>query len=106
MLVPVQWEEPFGIVFVESLACGTPVISTPRGALPEIVRNNQEGYLCQTVQDMIAAIGQIPAIDRKACRERVERMFSADQVTERYETLYRILSTGGKNQRLEQCSGR
>jgi glycosyltransferase involved in cell wall biosynthesis len=88
MLVPVQWEEPFGIVFVEALACGTPVISTPRGALPEIVRHGKEGFLCQTVDEMVAAVDRISTIQRQTCRERVERAFSTERVAGQYETLY------------------
>lgn len=88
MLVPVQWEEPFGIVFAESLACGTPVISCPRGSLPEIVREGREGFLAETVEDLAAAVGRLGTIDRAACRERAEKAFSAGEVVRRYEELY------------------
>jgi glycosyltransferase involved in cell wall biosynthesis len=91
MLVPVQWEEPFGIVFVEALACGTPVISCPRGALPEIVRNAREGFLCQTVEEMINAIGQLTSLKREDCRRRVEEAFARDAVVTRYESVYEQL---------------
>jgi glycosyltransferase involved in cell wall biosynthesis len=89
MLVPVQWDEPFGIVFVESLACGTPVISCPCGALPEIIREGREGFLCRTVEEMTDAVRHLDRIDRAACRERVETAFSAEVIVERYERLYR-----------------
>jgi glycosyltransferase involved in cell wall biosynthesis len=88
MLVPVQWEEPFGIVFAESLACGTPVLSCPRGALPEIVRDGREGFLAETVEELAAAAGKLNTIDRAACRERAEKAFSAGEVVRRYEELY------------------
>jgi glycosyltransferase involved in cell wall biosynthesis len=88
MLVPVQWEEPFGIVFAESLACGTPVLSCPRGALPEIVRDGREGFLAETVEELTAAVGRLGTIDRAACRERAEKAFSAGEVVRRYEELY------------------
>jgi glycosyltransferase involved in cell wall biosynthesis len=87
--VPVQWEEPFGIVFVESLACGTPVISCPRGALPEIVRGGREGYLCETVDELTRAVGLLDGIERRDCRLRVEKEFSADVVVGEYERFYR-----------------
>jgi glycosyltransferase involved in cell wall biosynthesis len=88
MLVPVQWDEPFGIVFAEALACGTPVISCPRGALPEIVRDGQEGFLAETVEGLVAAVGRLATVNRAACRERVEKEFSADEAVRRYEELY------------------
>jgi glycosyltransferase involved in cell wall biosynthesis len=88
LLVPVQWEEPFGIVFAEALACGTPVVSCPRGALPEIVRDGREGFLCSTVEEMVAAVGRLPGLSRQAARERVEAEFSAPVIVRRYESLY------------------
>jgi glycosyltransferase involved in cell wall biosynthesis len=64
MVVPIRWNEPFGIVFVESLACGTPVISCPTGALPEIVRPGIEGFLVETIEEGCEAVGKLDAIDR------------------------------------------
>jgi glycosyltransferase involved in cell wall biosynthesis len=91
MLVPVQWDEPFGIVFAEALACGTPVISCPRGALPEIIRAGREGFLCETAEEMVRAVGRIGEVDRGACRQRVVEAFSAEVIVGRYEELYTIL---------------
>jgi glycosyltransferase involved in cell wall biosynthesis len=91
LLVPIQWEEPFGIVFVEALACGTPVISCPRGALQEIVREGREGYLSETMEQLVQSIHDIPCIDRCACRQRVETSFSADVIIGQYEALYHDL---------------
>ncbi len=88
MIVPVEWEEPFGIVFAEALACGTPVIATPRGALPEIVRQGVEGFLVQSVEEACAAVLRIGGIDRAACRRRAVEQFSADVIADRYERLY------------------
>src|SRR5882757_7226486 len=89
MLVPIQWNEPFGIVFAESLACGTPVIACPTGALPEIVRSGQEGFLITTVEEGSEAVRRLGEIDRAACRDRAERHFSVDAVAGRYVELYR-----------------
>jgi glycosyltransferase involved in cell wall biosynthesis len=89
MLVPIQWNEPFGIVFAEALACGTPVISCPRGALPEIVRNGREGFLVETMEEGADAVRRLAEIDRAACRDRAERHFSANAVVGRYLELYR-----------------
>ncbi len=88
MLVPIQWDEPFGIVFVEALACGTPVIACPRGALPEIVRPGVEGFLIQSIAEAVAAIRQLPKVNRQDCRKRVEAQFSSDVIVSRYEQLY------------------
>jgi glycosyltransferase involved in cell wall biosynthesis len=91
MIVPIEWEEPFGIVFAEALACGTPVISCPRGALPEIVRQGIDGYLVNDLEEACAAIKNLPQINRNNCRQRVEKYFSASQTVEKYEHLYHKL---------------
>jgi glycosyltransferase involved in cell wall biosynthesis len=92
MIAPIEWNEPFGIVFPEALACGTPVISCPRGALPEIVRHGTDGYLVNSIDEAIAAVGQLPDIDRSNCRQRVEQLFSADVIIRQYEQLYQSIS--------------
>ena len=79
----------FGIVFAESLACGTPVIACPTGALPEIVRSGQEGFLITTAEEGSEAVRRLGEIDRAACRDRAERHFSVDAVAGRYVELYR-----------------
>jgi glycosyltransferase involved in cell wall biosynthesis len=89
MIVPIQWDEPFGIVFAEALACGTPVISCPRGALPEIVRHGLEGFHIRNVEEACRAVDAIATIDRHQCRRRAELEFSADVVVGQYDSLYR-----------------
>lgn len=88
MLVPIEWDEPFGIVFAEALACGTPVISCPRGALPEIVRPGLDGFLVNNLDEACAAVNQLPAINRAECRRRAEIAFSSGVVAEQYLRLY------------------
>jgi len=88
MVVPIRWNEPFGIVFAESLACGTPVISCPTGALPEIVRPGIEGFLIESVEEGCAAVARLGSIDRAACRRRAVEHFSAESVVARYVDLY------------------
>ncbi|MCC5875038.1 MAG: glycosyltransferase [Candidatus Sumerlaeia bacterium] len=95
MIVPVQWDEPFGIVFAEALACGTPVISTRRGSLPEIVQEGVHGFLCNAEGELEEAIRNIGRIDRKKCRERVEECYSMDVIVEMYLDLYRRRIDGG-----------
>lgn len=88
MIVPIEWDEPFGIVFAEALACGTPVISTPRGSLPEIVRPGVDGFLVNSVAEAVEAIKQLPSIHRHHCRQRAEAHFSAETIVDQYERLY------------------
>lgn len=92
MLVPIQWNEPFGIVFAESLACGTPVISCPRGALPEIVRPGVDGFLINSIEEGCEAVAGAGALDRAACRRQAEEHFSPGAVVARYLDLYARLT--------------
>ena len=93
MVVPIQWDEPFGIVFAESLACGTPVISCPRGALPEIVRPGIDGFLVRSIEEGCAAVERVAALDRSACRRRAEERFSPRAVVAQYLDLYERVRT-------------
>ncbi len=88
LIVPIEWDEPFGIVFAEALACGTPVISCARGAVPEIVRHGIEGFLIGSVEEGCQAIGKLRSIRREDCRQRVEEHFSRKIVVGRYDALY------------------
>lgn len=96
MLVPIEWDEPFGIVFAEALACGTPVISCPRGALPEIIVPGQHGFLVRSIAEGVAAVAGIAQISRVACRARCEALFSRRVVVGQYEALYRGLLDGSR----------
>ena len=78
MVVPIEWNEPFGIVFIEALACGTPVISCAQGALPEIVREGLDGFLVEGVKAGVAAVGQLPTIERAKCSFRRQRFIHAE----------------------------
>jgi glycosyltransferase involved in cell wall biosynthesis len=91
MVVPIRWNEPFGIVFAEALACGTPVISCPTGALPEIVRQGVDGFLIRSIEEGCEAVGKLGTIDRVTCRQRAVEHFSADAVLARYLELYTCL---------------
>jgi glycosyltransferase involved in cell wall biosynthesis len=93
MLVPIEWDEPFGIVFAEALACGTPIISSPRGALPEIVRQGVDGFLVNSVDDACAAVANLSQIKRSHCRQRAEQRFSTMAIVKQYESLYQQRST-------------
>jgi len=87
-LMPIDWEEPFGIVMAEALACGTPVIGTRRGSVPEVVTEGETGFVCDSVDEMAAAVERIPTLDRGACRRRCEQHFSARAIVDAYVSLY------------------
>lgn len=91
MLLPLQWDEPFGIVMAESLACGTPVIAYRRGAAPEVVRDGVDGFVVDGRDDAIAALAKLPMISRAACRARAESAFDAPVIGQQYESLYESL---------------
>lgn len=93
MLMPLLWEEPFGIVMAEALACGTPVIGLRRGSLPEIVLEGVNGFVCDSVDQMATAVGRIAEIDRRECRRIAEDKFSDRVIVDCYERLYRELVT-------------
>jgi glycosyltransferase involved in cell wall biosynthesis len=89
LLVPIQWDEPFGIVFAEALAAGTPVITCSRGAAPEVIDDGRTGYFVTGVDDGAAAVAKLGLIDRSECRRAVLSRFSRDVCAERYLELYR-----------------
>jgi glycosyltransferase involved in cell wall biosynthesis len=88
LLMPVSWEEPFGLVMIEAMACGTPVIGFRRGGVPEVVTDGETGFVVDTAAEMAAAVGRIPGISRAACRARVERLYSERALTERCLAVY------------------
>jgi glycosyltransferase involved in cell wall biosynthesis len=91
-LCPVQWPEPFGLVLVESMACGTPVLALRNGSIPEIVSQGKTGFVADTVEELIAYIPEIPDIDRRLCRRHVEQYFSVQRMTQDYLQIYQRLS--------------
>lgn len=88
VLLPVQWDEPFGLVGVEAMACGTPVIAYKRGGLVETIVDGVTGYLVSDIDQMVAKIGVIDIIDRRVCRSHVEKNFSADAMAKGYLKYY------------------
>lgn len=88
LLMPILWEEPFGIVMAEALACGTPVIGLRRGAVPEVVEDGVTGFVCKSVDEIVAAVGRLKEIDRKACRRAMEERFSDRAIVGAYVDLY------------------
>ncbi len=89
-LFPIDWPEPFGLVMAESIACGTPVVALNRGSVPEILHDGVSGFICQSVDEMVAAIPRVADLDRKACYQEARRFGSA-AMAEGYEQVYRQL---------------
>jgi len=89
-LFPTLWEEPFGLVLIEAMSCGTPVIAYPNGAVPEIVEDGKNGYLVGNVQEMSQKILKVDQIDRSICRKTVEEKFSIDKMIDGYEKIINI----------------
>ncbi|MBI2169516.1 MAG: glycosyltransferase family 4 protein [Actinobacteria bacterium] len=93
MVFPIQWPEPFGLVMIEAMACGTPVVTAPLGAAPELVAEGETGFLADTVEGMAAGVARVDEISSLACRKRVEERFSARAMVEGYlEIFERTLS--------------
>ncbi|RWY57340.1 glycosyltransferase family 4 protein [Mucilaginibacter gilvus] len=90
-LMPVTWDEPFGIVMAEALACGTPVIGFKRGSVPEVVQHSVNGYVCDSPEEMAAFARDIRKINRADCRRIAEEKFSSGTIGNQYEELYKRL---------------
>lgn len=98
-LMPGSWPEPFGLVAIEALACGTPVIARRVGALPEIIRDGVDGFLGSDVADLARLVDRVDGLDRDEIRRSVLRRFSAARMTDGYEAVYRTMIA--TSQRLE-----
>jgi glycosyltransferase involved in cell wall biosynthesis len=88
-LFPIDWEEPFGLVMIESMACGTPVIATNRGAVPEVIEHGRSGIIVDNYREMAAALEQADALDPLECRRYVEERFSPERMVDDYVRAYR-----------------
>jgi glycosyltransferase involved in cell wall biosynthesis len=104
LLMPVEWDEPFGIVMAEALACGTPVIAFRRGGIPEVVQDGVTGYVCRTVEEAVTAVGRLDGLNRVAARADCEERFSQKAVVDAYEALYRELVTGRGQRAATSCA--
>ncbi len=90
-LFPIQWPEPFGLVMIESLACGTPVIAFRHGSVPEVIEDGRTGFVVETVDEMVAAAERIDEIDPAECRRAVEERFGRDAFVGAHERAYEEL---------------
>ena len=97
LLMPIEWDEPFGIVMAEALACGTPVIAFPRGSVNEVIVDGVTGFICRSINEAARAVDRLDRIDRVAARADCEARFSSTVITDAYENLCWELT--------QQCAG-
>lgn len=88
LLFPILWEEPFGLVMIEALACGTPVLAFRRGSVPEIIQDGVNGFIVGNVAKMVQAVGKVDMLSARKCRESVGKKFSVERMVDEYEKLY------------------
>jgi glycosyltransferase involved in cell wall biosynthesis len=96
LLFPLQWDEPFGLVMIEAMACGTPVLSLARGAVPEVVVDGVTGFVRTGSDELVPCLDRLDEISRAACREHVAGTFSIDRTVEGYEHVFCSLVEGAK----------
>jgi glycosyltransferase involved in cell wall biosynthesis len=94
LLFPIDWPEPFGLVIVESLACGTPVIARSCGSVPEVITPGRTGFIADSVDEFAEALRRLDRIDRGACRREVEVRFSVGRMADSYEAVYEKVAAG------------
>ncbi|HZQ95316.1 MAG TPA: glycosyltransferase family 4 protein [Candidatus Sulfotelmatobacter sp.] len=94
LLFPIEWPEPFGLVMIEAMACGTPVIAYPSGSVPEIMLDGVTGFVVRDIRAAVAAVHRIDQIDRRACREHFELNFSDERMAIDYLNIYQKLMHG------------
>jgi glycosyltransferase involved in cell wall biosynthesis len=108
LLFPIRWPEPFGLVMVEALACGTPVLALRCGSVPEVLVDGTTGLICDSEEELVQAVGRIEELDRARCRAEAEHRFSAAAMAAAYERVYeqltrpeRLVLLGARTQRDE-----
>ncbi|MCH8252540.1 MAG: glycosyltransferase, partial [Planctomycetes bacterium] len=90
-LMPVRWDEPFGLVLLEAMACGTPVLAFNRGGVPEVIVDGQTGFIVDSPDEMVEAVGKVDQIDPAQCRRHVEQHFSSQVMGLKYLKVYEQL---------------
>jgi len=88
LLFPIDWPEPFGLVMIEAMACGTPVIAYRNGSVPEVLEDGTTGFVVNGMEAAIAAVERVPEISREQCREVFEERFSARRMAHDYVQVY------------------
>ena len=107
LLFPIDWPEPFGLVMIEAMACGTPVIAYRRGSVPEVIKENVSGFLVNTIEEAVAAVWRIQSLDRVKVRAEFERNFTAARMARDYVGMYRqLLAAHNRPARVVTLNGR
>ena len=101
LLLPIDWPEPFGLVMIEAMACGTPVIAYRGGAVPEIMEEGHTGFIVEELEDAVEAVQRVPELSRKRCREVFEQRFTVTRMARDYLQAYKRLIGGKQNETLE-----
>jgi glycosyltransferase involved in cell wall biosynthesis len=98
LLFPIDWPEPFGLVMIESMACGCPVIAMRRGSVPEVMDDGLTGFIVDNEEEAVAAVGRLPTLDRAAVRARFEQRWTARRMAQDYVEVYQRLAHASKPQ--------
>lgn len=109
LLFPIQWEEPFGLVMTEALACGTPVVALRRGSVPEVVAHGETGWVCDDLDELAEALCRVSSLSPARCRADAEERFDVSLMAQRYESVYRSVvgrAGGGDGRGLQLVAGR
>jgi glycosyltransferase involved in cell wall biosynthesis len=101
LLFPINWPEPFGLVLIEAMACGTPVVAFRNGSVPEVITNGLNGLLVDSVDEAVKAVNAISAIDRRSCRKTFDERFTSKVMTEEYIKVYLQMTEGSKKEELD-----
>ena len=101
LLFPIDWPEPFGLVIIEAMACGTPVIAYRGGAVPEVMEEGHTGFIVEGLEDAVDAVRRVPELSRKRCREVFDHRFTAARMAHDYVQVYERLTNTRQHERLE-----
>src|SRR6202035_4951603 len=91
LVFPINWREPFGLVMIEAMACGTPVIAYPLGSVPEVIEEGVTGFIVPNMEGAVKAVKRLGEIDRRKCRRHFERHFNAKRMAQDYLNIYQRL---------------
>ncbi len=95
LLFPIDWPEPFGLVMIEAMACGTPVVGWRKGAVPEVITDGVTGFVVDSIEEAVRAVERVPGLSRRACRQVFEERFDAVRMAQEYVEVYRRLEPAG-----------
>jgi glycosyltransferase involved in cell wall biosynthesis len=104
LLFPIDWPEPFGLVMIEAMACGTPVIAYRSGAVPEVMEQGHTGFIVEELEDAVEAARRVSELSRRRCREVFEKRFTSTRMAEDYVQLYRRLIKSGPGKALGEVA--